>query len=261
MNCRTQLLAVSYLVAALCSANALASETSISPEALSDHSSAFGVGYGFHPQSGEFGFFQCVNGEISDQVVSISSEPFANPEIVISSEKSEVRVVFKAQSTSRRVLTLNSNGKITSFQNPKAEAVCGSQYVSEMQIGAKIFVARSFFVAAEDQARLASILKERLTDLRSLLQLDLSKDGLRLTGSGISIGGNGHNKELYSKMGKCSWMGQECDAFVEQAYADAAALDAKYPSGRVANLIVWGPTDKPFDGGDVISYKVKPYSK
>ena len=97
--------------------------------------------------------------------------------------------------------------------------------------------------------------------MRSILELDLSKDGLRLNGAGVSIRGVGQSTKLQNLMSKCFWNGEGCEAFIEEAYTDAAELDEKYPAGRVANLALSASSNKPLDRGNIISLNVKPYSK
>ncbi len=167
MTSRASLSTLPLLAALLFSSSAFALETTIAPEELPDFENAFGPGYGYHPELRQFGLFQCAKGETLDAVVDVPTAPFATPEFVVLRERAEVKVIFKAETSNRRVLTLKSDGKIASFPNPNKEAVCGSQYVSEMQVGVKLVVAKTFNVAGDDQVKLVSILKSRVTDLRS----------------------------------------------------------------------------------------------
>ena len=247
---------------ALSAMSAFADELSFGHDSLPQTSFFTQLGIGYQVQTGNFGFTQCVKGELSDEVIKVESQPFSHPEIIENPEKNEVKVVYSAESSYRRIFKLKSDGKMISFSNPNKEAVCGTHYASEVQVGAKIYISKTYRIASDERAKLISILKSRLTDLMSFRQIDLSKDGFQsIWGANLSMGGLGQTPELQQKMGSCFWLGEDCDGFIAKAYEDAKALDKTYPAERIAHMAISGLDNSSSDVGFPLVYKVQSYRK
>lgn len=225
------------------------------------------VGSGYHTDGSVFN--NCVKVKsVKTEVISVDSQPFASPQILTSEDVSgiasdTVYVVFRANSKAQKMMEAETvSEKMISFPNPNKELVCGNEFVKSMTLGASIILSRSFNVDPANKAKLVALLKSKLTDLRSLLTFDLTGSGLQVSGAGIGLSGLGVSQELTQDMGQCFISGgQACTDFINQAYADAKALDKIYPPGRVSNLVLSAPEGAQADFGDIISYTVRPYAQ
>ena len=233
-------------------------DTALTSGALRSFGGPFEVGIGYNPEINEFTVTRCVNGKVTEKVLSVQTAPFEAQVIAVDGD---VKIVFEALSTYRKVYSVESDGKMINFVNPNKLAVCGSEYTNEIHIGGLIRIERTFSVYPESKDKLIEILKERVKDLRSLSLLDLSKDGIKGNGGGFGYSGNGITKELSDAITKCMWSGEQCDLFVEKAYETAMKLDQVFPEGRVANLVNSAPVGQTADFGSTVLVKTKSYSK
>jgi hypothetical protein len=189
------------------------------PENMPWTSAQIEVGRGFLPGTAETTVGGCAIGSTSYRCDRILTKPFVEPEFFVN--EYGVKVVFRAISNRRGVYQMKADSM-------RKEAACGPQYVSRVERGIKITLAFQYHVNKENIETALKMLKERLTDVRMVFRIN--HDQVPWKSWNLSWqGGTGASAELLKKGSQCFWGGNDCEGYIDQAYADAAKLADAIP--------------------------------
>lgn len=230
---------------------------SITPEHTNHNIGYATLGAGYYENEAHFNFTTCMKGRKILAMESKVSKPYTSP-FVRSLSDDEVRVTVYANTSARMVQTLLPPYEKLEIPAANFRETCGDRFLAEIHIGAQIAISRTFQVDRESRRLLMAILRSQVTDLPSMVNFDVSRHDLKISGSGYALSGYGQTKELWEKLSTCFWNSKGCNEFVEQAYADAKSLDERFPASRVEKLILSSPRiDDAF--GDAILYRLMSY--